>query len=63
MPEPRKLTPDEKKRVHQWALTMEQEKYPDAHIVITVEDDMDAEGRVHYQTMAMTEKVVPRWEL
>ncbi len=55
----RKLTDDEKAKFHKWALDQERPKYPDAYITITVNDEIDDDGKVHYLTVVTKEAVAP----
>ena len=54
----RKLTPDEKAQISRWAHERESGKHPGASVQISVEDEIDADGRVHYRVTAVTESVV-----
>ena len=51
----RKLTDEEKMKIQEYANRVESERFPDSHITIIVEDEIDDEGKVHWRAVASKE--------
>jgi hypothetical protein len=62
MSQRRKLTPDEKKKVSEYARKIDEGKFPGKKIVINLDDEIDENGKVHWNTVAFDEvelKAIP----
>lgn len=55
----RKLTDDEKRKVHDYALPKAQAAYPDAHVTVIVDDHLDEDGRTNWRILATSTKGIP----
>lgn len=55
----RKLTEEEKRKVHDYALPRAKEAYPGATVRVVVEDYLDNEGRANWRVIAHSTQVIP----
>lgn len=56
-----KLTPEEKKKVHDYALKFERERHgADANITIVVADELTEEGKAQWRAIIQRTQVLPK---